>query len=288
MKNLLLPFLNPVALTKAYLYHRKTRKYNKSVDDLELTLYSKIFRNDMLHFGYFDDIEIVPEFISIGQFEIAQKKYAEIIIEQIGNRDGFVLDVGCGMGGISYYLLGKGYRVEALTPNQGQSRYINRMNSALICHHCKFEDFSTEKKFGTVIHSESLQYKVEKIILPDGKWIITDIFRIKEDSSGKSGHQLVRFIDKIREYGWSITYERDITLNVLPTLKMAGVYVDRMLLPAEHYLEEKLRFKKAWLYYLTKKTRSSLSQKVKKQLAMIDPEVFLAEKKYMLFVLQKL
>jgi len=294
MKNPILPFLNPVKLTQAYLYNRKSCKYNKSADDLELKLYSKIFRNDMIHYGYFDDIDITPEFISIGLFENAQRRYAEIIVEQIKDKKCCVLDVGCGMGGLSYYLLNSGFMVEALTPNKNQSKYIERMDHTLQCHNCKFESFSTDTKFGTVINSESLQYiplddafeRVERIITPDGRWIVTDCFQIKDHAQRKSVHALELFYQKAKEHSWNIIYERDITLNVLPTLKMVNVYVDRFLIPLSDYAEEKLKYKKAWLYYLTEQTRNSITGKLKKQVSLIDPEIFIAEKKYMLFVLE--
>ena len=50
----------------------------------------------------------------------------------------------------------------------------------------KFEDFSTDKQFATIINSESLQYIdldtafncASKLLSNNGKWIITDYFRI--------------------------------------------------------------------------------------------------------------
>ena len=40
----------------------------------------------MLHYGYFDDINISPDSISIKDLENAQMRYVEIIIEQILNK----------------------------------------------------------------------------------------------------------------------------------------------------------------------------------------------------------
>ena len=53
----------------------------------------------------------------------------------------------------------------------------------------KFEDFSTNKQFATIINSESLQYIdldtafncVSKLLSNNGKWIITDYFRINNN-----------------------------------------------------------------------------------------------------------
>jgi 2-polyprenyl-3-methyl-5-hydroxy-6-metoxy-1,4-benzoquinol methylase len=206
-----------------------------------------------------------------------------------------VLDVGCGMGGLSNFLLSKGINVEALTPDRNQIDYIERLELGPVCHHSRFEDFRTENKYGTVINAESLQYlpleetfrKVDHIILPEGRWIITDVFRRYEKSSNKSGHRIIDLLCKVKEHGWKIVYERDITPNVLPTLKLIHMYVDRYLIPLSHYAEEKFTYKKAWLFYLTKNIRHDISVKSKKEVLAIQPELFVAEKKYMLYVLQK-
>ncbi|MGA2822415.1 MAG: hypothetical protein ABSE72_02710 [Bacteroidales bacterium] len=295
MIHLFSSFLNPVQLIQAYRFHKKTGRYDRTVNDLELKLYSKILKNDMLHYGYFDDVDIAPEFISIGILEQAQNRYAEIIAEQILDKNLPVLDVGCGMGGLSNFLLSKGINVEALTPDRNQIDYIERLELGPVCHHSRFEDFRTENKYGTVINAESLQYlpleetfrKVDHIILPEGRWIITDVFRRYEKSSNKSGHRIIDLLCKVKEHGWKIVYERDITPNVLPTLKLIHMYVDRYLIPLSHYAEEKFTYKKAWLFYLTKNIRHDISVKSKKEVLAIQPELFVAEKKYMLYVLQK-
>jgi 2-polyprenyl-3-methyl-5-hydroxy-6-metoxy-1,4-benzoquinol methylase len=295
MNDPLLPFFNPVALVRAWLFHCRTNKYYKPSDDLELVLYSRILKNDMLHFGYFENGDLPVEFISLGQLEEAQKRYAEIVLACIRNKDSFVLDVGCGMGGLSYKLHNSGFKVEALTPNKSQFLYLKKRDETLPCYHCKFESFSTQKKFGTILNAESLQYipleeafhKADEIIEPHGQWIISDCFRLNQGTTSRSGHQLSAFSEKLKEHGWSITYERDITLNVIPTLKLVSVYINRFLLPLADYAEEKLRYKKAWLYYLTEKSRQSLTGKMKMQISAVNPETFCAERKYMLFVLQK-
>jgi cyclopropane fatty-acyl-phospholipid synthase-like methyltransferase len=295
MKHIFSPFVNPFQLLQAYRFHKKTGRYDRTVNDLELKLYSKILKNDMLHYGYFDDVDTAPEFISIGILEQAQNRYAEIIAEQILDKNLPVLDVGCGMGGLSNFLLSKGINVEALTPDRNQIDYIERLEHGPVCHHSRFEDFRTENKYGTVINAESLQYlnleetfrKIDHIILPEGRWIITDVFKRYEKSSNKSGHRIIDLLFKVKEHGWKIAYERDITSNVLPTLKLIHMYVDRYLIPLSYYAEEKFTYKKAWLFYLTKNLRHDISVKSKKEILAVHPELFVAEKKYMLYVLQK-
>jgi 2-polyprenyl-3-methyl-5-hydroxy-6-metoxy-1,4-benzoquinol methylase len=74
----------------------------------------------MLHYGYFENIDIAAEDISLKAIEDAQIKYAQNIIDLIKNKDGLILDVGCGMGGLSGMLAAEKLKVEALTPNINQ------------------------------------------------------------------------------------------------------------------------------------------------------------------------
>lgn len=291
------PFFNPLEWVKAYQFHTQNSKFDKSSYDLELYLYSKILTNNMLHYGYFDDINTAPETISFKQIEEAQVRYAENIINQIKDNEHPILDVGCGMGGLGEMMHKAGLKaIEVLTPNKNQIEFINKTYPYLKSHNCKFENYpATEKKFGTVINSESLQYinlddafdKLESIMLPDGRWIIVDYFRLTDTGISKSAHMLEDFKAKVAAHNWSIVYEQDITLNVLPTLKYAYMYVERFLLPIKHFGLEKLRFKKAWLYYLTGRFRESIDKKILKEGASIDPQKFINEKKYILFVLEK-
>ena len=44
-------------------------------------------------------------------------KYVELIVEQILDKKNNVLDVGCGMGGLSKILYDRGMKVHSLTPD---------------------------------------------------------------------------------------------------------------------------------------------------------------------------
>jgi cyclopropane fatty-acyl-phospholipid synthase-like methyltransferase len=288
-------FLNPINWFKAYQYHTQNANYDKSSYDLELYLYSKILKNDMLHWGYFEDINIAPDAISVKDVEEAQMKYAENIMNLINDKKGLVLDVGCGMGGLSAMLKQNGINVEALTPNVNQKNHIETKYQGLVCYHSKFEDFKSEQKYTTIINSESLQYinldsaieHVDRFLEVGGKWIIVDYFRKNQDGINKSGHLEETFLNKIAGKGWNITYEKDITLNVLPMSKFIYMYAERFLIPLKHFAFEKLRYKKAWLYYLTENLRSGIDKKMTKEFAAIDPEKFQREKKYVMYVVER-
>ncbi len=281
--------------TKLINFIKKNAAFDKSQFDLELFLYSKILKNNMLHYGYFDDPNQNPEEISLKKLEDAQERYAENIINQITDKQNTILDVGCGMGGNAKMMHDKGLTVEVLTPNKNQIEHIAKTQPYLKSYQCKFEDLKADKKYGTIINSESLQYipletafnLVEEMLLPNGRWIIVDYFRLHDNGINKSAHLLSNFNHFISEKGWNIVYEQDITPNVLPTLKFVIMYLERFLLPVKHFGYEKLRFKKAWLYYLTKNLRESIEVKLDRERASIDPKMFENEKKYILFVLEK-
>ena len=295
MKGTFSSFYNPIEWYKAYKFNKANSKYDKSQYDLELFLYSKILKNDMLHFGYFKDTNVKAETISIEQIEVAQLEYAQNIISQISNKKDYVLDVGCGMGGLAKLMLDKKLKVEVLTPNKNQIEYISKKYESIVGYNCKFEEFESTKKYGTIINSESLQYiklddafkKIDAYLLPNGKWIVVDFFRLNDMGINRSGHYLDVFKEKVSNFGWDIVVEQDITLNVLPTLSFANMYLERFLLPLKYFAFEKLRYKKAWLFYLTTKLRESIEHKINKESAAISVDKFLNEKKYMLFVLEK-
>ncbi|OQY00078.1 MAG: hypothetical protein B6I24_00745 [Bacteroidetes bacterium 4572_128] len=297
MNKLLKNFLNPLKIVKAIKYQKNQKKHVKERKDLELMLYSQILENDSLHYGYFENKDIAPETISIKQIEDAQLKYLEIIIGKITKKDLAILDVGCGMGALANLLLKNNLKVEALTPDNNQFEYIlKKYGNKFLCHNLKFEDFSSEKKFGTVINAESFQYInldksfeiLDKILLDNGKWIIVDYFRIKKEGKNKSGHFLNDFIKKTIEKNWKISYVKDITENIMPTLKFVNMYAERILKPVINYASEKLKYKKPWLYNISEDLRSSVDKKFDKELSGIDPNKFLEEKKYMFFVLEKI
>ena len=294
MNLLIKKLINPIELFKAYKFHKKQKKHIKSSKDLELMLYSKIIKTDMLHYGYFDDINIKPDSISIKDLEVAQMNYIDIIIEQISNKSDNILDVGCGMGGLSKILFDNNLKVEALTPDNNQKEYIESKYPNLILHHTKFEGFKSKEKFGTIINSESLQYidldsafhLVSNLLKEKGRWIITDYFRNNNKGINKSGHLHKDFIEKVNKNGWKIVYQKDMTLNALPTLKFAITFIDRFLSPLALFINEKIKYKQGWLFYLTKELRTKFSDKSKKELAALDPNKFIKEKKYMLYVLE--
>lgn len=292
---LIVPFINPVEWIKAYRFKRQNSKFDKSLYDMELHLYSKILNNKMLHWGYFEDPSTDPVTISLKKIEEAQIKYAQNIIDNITNREGLILDVGCGMGGLTEMLKNESMNVEALTPNINQVNFLKKTLPDITCHCSRFEDFNTTKKYTTVINSESLQYipldqafaKIETITQPGSRWIVVDYFKRDEEKKDKRPHSVSDFKKYLEKYGWTIETEKDITMNVLPTIGLINILAERLVVPLRHYIYEKFRYKKAGLFYLSKNVMKKIDKKIEKERHVLDPDFFVKEKKYMFFVLEK-
>lgn len=301
MKLRILSLLRPSRLLRAWRFRNKQGPYDRSASDLELQLYSRILTNDMLHYGYFEDPGIRPDEISIAEMEAAQERYARLLLNEttaVIAADGNpirVLDAGCGMGGLSGMLLDAGCAVDALTPNRQQAEYIGEKHPELPVHLEKYEHFRPERLYDAVIHSESLQYipledafrVTGKALRSGGRWIISDYFRLERDGDNASGHLLEDFLVKLEKGSWRIVSKTDITANVVPTLRLIRLYTDRFLLPLGQFGLDKFRVKKPFLYDLSEDLRKNAEEKLGRELASVDPERFIAEKQYLLFVLEK-
>ena len=84
-----------------------------------------------------------------------------MLIQLIKNIKSPVLDVGCGMGGLSSQLLEKGYKTVGHTLDNLQYEHIRQNLPELEVINSKFENMDRERYslyFGTIINSESMQY----------------------------------------------------------------------------------------------------------------------------------
>jgi SAM-dependent methyltransferase len=291
--------LHPKHLVKAIKLQRG-RKANKRVyDDAQLALLSQIIPGGYLHYGYFDDPHRCPREISLAEITRAQQRYAELLIDLAEDKTSPALDIGCGMGAMSSLLHERGFSPTALTPDRFQARHIERSHGHIPLIECKFEDLPEVDKhagrYGTVFTSESLQYLnldralplLARILKPGGRWIACDYFRIGPAAHEKSGHRWEGFSERLRESGWEITYERDITAHVLPTLRVAHMWATQFGIPLLKFVELKLRVKQPALHYVLQGMFEQLDGVIDDNLNVIDPAVFATQKKYMLLSMRR-
>jgi cyclopropane fatty-acyl-phospholipid synthase-like methyltransferase len=295
-KPLIKKLLWPPHLWKAYTAKNTKKKVSRSTEDPQLKLYDQILKTDFLHYGYFDDPEKSADEISFKDIRQAQIRYAQLIVEQISDTKGAVLDVGCGMGGLISLLLEKGLPTTGITPDRVQVDYITHKypQANLIC--AKFQNMSVSKYehfFSTVIHSESLQYiglnkaveNVLKILKPDGRWIVVDYF-CTGDAQEKSGHKWTDFLQKLDENNLEIIYQKDITANICPTLDFIYMWGNEIGKPIFEFMVAKLERKHPGKHYLVEDVIGELNSKIDKNLDIVNPESFTKDKNYSLLCIE--
>jgi cyclopropane fatty-acyl-phospholipid synthase-like methyltransferase len=280
--------------------NKKKNALDRVRRDPQLELYSRILRRDFLHYGYFADPAVRPETLSFEDLEQAQLAYAELFLEALPDslKPGPVLDLGCGMGGLSALLQERGFKPVALSPDEHQVRYICEKHPSIETIQCKGEELEVEKhrgRFSAVITSESLQYLkldqalpvIEQVLRPGGKWLICDYFRTQARTHEKSGHVYSEFLQEVARRGWRVEQDRDVTAHVLVTLRYAQMFADRLLFPLLDFAVGKLEVKQPGVAFLLKdwlpEVRSSLEQGVK----TIDPSQFAQDKSYRFMVLSR-
>ncbi len=281
-------------------------------ENAQLRLYNRMLPGDFLHYGYFDDPEVPPETVSFDDLRRAQLRYAEKLIELIDLPDRPVLDAGSGMGGMLGLLRSAGCEVTGLTPDRFQIDHIRGAYPGIPVLHCRFEDLVADRfpdrfrvHFGTIIHSESLQYMqpegvfavLGQILGSNGQWIVADYFRREvgaekggDGQSGarnRSGWRLGDFRARLREHGFRVVSEEDITAHVLPTLGFARLLADRIGLPALDFARDKLRAKTPGLHYVVENVADRARDAAVRSAAVLDPSAFAARKQYLIMSIRR-
>ena len=268
----------------------------KAADDPQLQLYSELLPGDFLHYGFFDDVTLSPDRISIRDLQLAQTRYADEILRHVQDAAAPVLDAGCGMGGLVGRMLQAGFQPMALTPNHAQIDYVRKKYPSVPYFQGKFEALPAVKfasVFGTVLMAESFQYMriertlpaISRILRPGGRWVICDYFRSTDQ--GRKPHLWSSFQNALKSTDLKIIFERDITLNVLPTIAYVHMLGERLAAPLVNFVIAKLRRKRPAIHHLLQDTIEELRAYMLEQLQIVDPERFRREKKYLLLVLQK-
>src|SRR5665213_2162377 len=297
VKSLLGRAANPKHLVNAARLQIHRKKHRHAYDDAQLALYSRILPSDFLHFGYFDEPTPLPQDMSLAGLARAQDRYAQFLLELAGDKTRPVLDIGCGMGGLSRLLLSNGYSPTALTPDRLQAAHIRATMPDVPVIQCKLEALKTadhEHKYGTLFTAESLQYLklgkalpvLETLLSLGGRWVACDYFH-RQPSDDHSCHEWDAFTARLHATGWRIASQREITQNVLPTRAYIHMWATRFGLPLMQFAFLRLRRKQPGLHHLLSGALDLLTGLANNNVALIDPVRFAAEKRYMLLAMER-
>ena len=260
-------------------------------DDAQLKLYGELLAGDFLHYGYFDDPHTPAREISLGDVARAQLRYANEVLCGIKASDGPILDVGCGMGGLSRLLSERGLEVTALSPDAHQIAHIQENLPAVETLQMRFEDLDTDAhagRYGTIITAESLQYLemnvalpiIRKILKPGGRWIACDYFRTGEKASESETWD--GFAARLANHGFENCARRDITPHVLPTLAYLHLWGAEIARPIMRFGIAKIKRKQPGLHHLLHETLAMFDERIDHHLDLVDPETFAANFQYLL------
>jgi cyclopropane fatty-acyl-phospholipid synthase-like methyltransferase len=289
--------VHPGHLWRAFNFQRNRKRDSRSLEDTQLKLFSELLPGDFLHFGYFENPDVSPADMSLNDVVRAQDRYAELLLEHATDAASPVLDVGCGMGGLCRMLMARGMNPVAITPDRLQVGYVRHKYPQVRVIHGKFEQIPESEQagqYGTVITSESLQYLkldralplLDKVLKPGGKWIACDFF-YREPTNEKSCHVWSEFTDKIAAAGWKITYEREITQYVLPTLQLAHMLATRFGIPLMSFAFHKFRRKQPGLHYIFDEALTRLDEAAADGVRQLDAAAFARKHQYMRLVMER-
>jgi MPBQ/MSBQ methyltransferase len=272
-----------------------------SIDHV-LKLYSETIRSSYLHYGFWDDPDSIDlETITLQIIKDAQVRYIEHLASFIPDSVSSILDVGCGIGGNTEFLLKNGYNVEALSPDDYQKNtIITKFDNKVPFYHCKFENFTAQKKYDLILESESACYikmdegfKKGRQALNDGGYLLaSDYFVHFKDTSKnihlKSSHNMNQYLSFAQSNGYKLIREYDQTENTMPTLDYAKYFVERFLNPTVEYGINSANKNFPKISKLIGRIISSKFQKKRDQLNLIDSKQFRKYRKYMIYLFQKI
>ena len=269
--------------------------------DHVLKLYSETIQSSYLHYGFWDNPGIIQvERMTLQDVKDAQVRYIENLASYIPDEVNSILDVGCGIGGNTDFLLNEGYKLETLSPDDFQRSIIGqKFGNKIPFHHCKFEQFKINRKFDLILESESACYiniskgfsKARDVLKMGGYLLASDYFVYFNDNSKsphlRSSHDLEKYMESAKEHGFELIKEYDQTKNTMLTLDYGKHLIERFINPTVDYAIFSAKKNYPFVTMVMKKLFKSKFDSKKDQLELLDSNLFRKYRKYMIFLFKK-
>lgn len=190
-----------------------------------VALFSQVvYGHGFLHYGFWPEGK--PQDISLENLGKAQQRYFEKLFETLPSGISSILDVGSGTGSNAAELLKKGFTVDCVCPSSKLNELARKkLPESTQIFEGKFEEFSTDKSYDTLIFCESFHYidndralslasqYAEKYV------IIFDYFR-REDGKDKdriSHKQFRSLLSEKHSSVFDVVKDDDVTDYITPT-----------------------------------------------------------------------
>ncbi|MDE2691076.1 MAG: class I SAM-dependent methyltransferase [Acidobacteriota bacterium] len=192
----------------------------------------RILGLEHLNFGIWSE----DDPLDVAGLRRAQERLVARLLELLPPGVSSVLDVGCGTGVISERLTGLGYDVEGLSPDPYHGRLFAERLPERRFHLGRFQEFEPDRRYDLLFLCESAQYvwledlfeAIERSLAPGGSVLLCDYFTVEFDQGRpRSGHPLDEFLARADAAGLVLEIDEDVTLSVLPTLRLGQMIVDR-------------------------------------------------------------
>lgn len=266
-------------------------------------LYHHLFQSGYLHFGFWpeNDGKEVDLGALVERFRSAQTRFADELLACFPSGTCRILDVGAGQGRFSSELAARGHAVTAVTPCAYQAEQITKRYPAVTVRHARFQEVGLTLPpagFDIILFSESFRYIAlseafplfDRLLAPGGCVVIADWF-VHAGAKARHGHDhdhhLLR--QEAAARGFTLAVERDVTKNILPTIKLTYDVICEFYMPLAGYVAAKLSQKYPRLYRLCLgRILRWFERRVLPQVpGRSDPEIFAERYRYYFFVLKR-
>jgi SAM-dependent methyltransferase len=272
--------------------------------DAQSILYDSIFRSGYLHFGFWPAEGDGPADLQrlLDNVRRAQARFAEELLAHLPPGRHRVLDVGAGFGRLASRLTAAGHAVTAVTPCAHQASEIIVRHPGVAVVRGRLEEVGPALPaggFDVIVFSESFRYVhlpralaiVDRLLARDGRVLIADWFA-REPAAARpagGGHDHVEraFREAIAAYGLAVVAERDVTGNVLHTVKLAHDVLCELYLPLVGFAFATLAQRRRRVFRLALRVwRRWFEPSVLRHLpGLADPAAFTTRYRYLFVVL---